>query len=77
VLVGNLRDRRINAFNATTGSFIGSLTTPQGKIISESGLGGIAFGGGTSQNGRTNQLFFASGPANEKAGPFGAISYKK
>jgi hypothetical protein len=51
VLVGNLHDRRINAFNATTGSFIGSLTTPQGKIISESGLWGIAFGGGTSQNG--------------------------
>jgi uncharacterized protein (TIGR03118 family) len=77
VLVGNLNDGRINAFNATTGSFIGSLTTPQGKIISESGLWGIAFGGGTSENGKTNQLFFASGPAKEKAGLFGAISYKK
>jgi hypothetical protein len=31
VLVGNLHDGRINAFNATTGSFIGSLTTPQEK----------------------------------------------
>jgi uncharacterized protein (TIGR03118 family) len=77
VLVGNLHDGRINAFNATTGSFIGSLTTPQGKIISESGLWGIAFGGGTSQNGKTNQLFFASGPNNEKAGLFGAISDQK
>jgi uncharacterized protein (TIGR03118 family) len=77
VLVGHLHDGRINAFNATTGSFIGSLTTSQGKMISESGLWGIAFGGGTSQNGRTNQLFFASGPANEKAGLFGAISYTK
>jgi uncharacterized protein (TIGR03118 family) len=77
VLVGNLNDGRINAFNATTGSFIGSLTTPQGKIISESGLWGIAFGGGTSENGKTNQLFFASGPAKEKAGLFGAIGYKK
>jgi uncharacterized protein (TIGR03118 family) len=76
-LVGNLNDGRINAFNATTGSFIGSLTTPQGKIISESGLWRIAFGGGTSENGKTNQLFFASGPAKEKAGLFGAISYKK
>jgi hypothetical protein len=54
-----------------------SLTTPQGKIISESGLWGIAFGGGTSENGKTNQLFFASGPAKEKAGLFGAIVYKK
>jgi uncharacterized protein (TIGR03118 family) len=77
VLVGNLNDGRINAFNATTGSFIGSLTTPQGKIISESGLWGIAFGDGTSENGKTNQLFFASGPAKEKAGLFGAIVYKK
>jgi uncharacterized protein (TIGR03118 family) len=77
VLVGNLHDGRINAFNATTGSFIGSLSTPQGKIISESGLWGIAFGGGTSQNGKTNQLFFASGPNNEKAGLFGAISDQK
>jgi uncharacterized protein (TIGR03118 family) len=77
VLVGNLFDGRINAFNATTGSLIGPLTTPQKKIISESGLWAIVFGGGTSQNGKTNQLFFASGPNNEKAGLFGAISYKK
>jgi uncharacterized protein (TIGR03118 family) len=77
VLVGNLNDGRINVFNPTTGAFIESLTTPQGKIISESGLWGIAFGGGTSENGKTNQLFFASGPANEKAGLFGAIVYKK
>jgi uncharacterized protein (TIGR03118 family) len=77
VLVGNLNDGRINAFNATTGAFIKSLTTPQGKIISESGLWAIAFGGGTSENGKTNQLFFASGPNKEKAGLFGAISYKK
>jgi uncharacterized protein (TIGR03118 family) len=77
LLVGNLNDGRINAFNATTGQLIGPLKNPQGKIISESGLWAIAFGGGTSQNGKTNQLFFAAGPNNEKAGLFGAISYKK
>ncbi len=77
VLVGNLHDGRINAFNTRTGSFIGSLTTPEGKIISESGLWGDCLRGGTSQSGKTNQLFFGSGPHNEKAGLFGAISYKK
>ncbi|MGA9968403.1 MAG: TIGR03118 family protein [Terriglobales bacterium] len=77
LLVGNLNAGRFNDFNATTGAFIGSLTTPQGKIISESGLWGIAFGGGTSENGKTNQLFFASVPNNEKAGLSGAIVCKK
>jgi uncharacterized protein (TIGR03118 family) len=77
LLVGNLIDGRINAFDATTGKFIGPLTTPQGKIISESGLWATTFGGGTPQNGKTNQLFFASGPNYEKAGLFGVIRYKK
>ena len=77
LLVANLNDGRINAFDATTGQLIGPLTDPKGKTISESGLWGIAFGGGTSQNGKKNQLFFAAGPNKEKAGLFGAISYKK
>ncbi len=77
LLVGNLNDGRINAFNPTTGQLIGPLTDPNGKIISESGLWAIGFGGGTSQNGRTNQLFFAAGINNEKGGLFGVISYKK
>jgi uncharacterized protein (TIGR03118 family) len=77
LLVGNLNDGRINAFNVTTGQLIGPLTNPTGKIISESGLWGIAFGGGASQNGKINQLFFAAGPNSEKAGLFGAITYKK
>jgi uncharacterized protein (TIGR03118 family) len=77
ILVGNLNDGRINAFNATTGQLIGPLTNPSGKIITESGLWAITFGGGTLLNGRTNQLFFAAGPNNEKDGLFGAITYKK
>jgi uncharacterized protein (TIGR03118 family) len=77
LLVGNLNDGRINAFNATTGQLIGPLTNPQGKVISNIGLWGIVFGGGGSQNGKTNQLFFAAGPNNEKAGLFAVINYKK
>ncbi len=77
LLVGNLNDGRINAFDATTGKLIGPLTNPKGQIISESGLWAITFGGGTAQNGKKNQLFFAAGPNNEKAGLFGVITYKK
>lgn len=75
--MGNLNDGRINVFDATSGQLIGPLTDTTGKIISESGLWAIAFGGGTSQNGKANQLFFASGPNNEKAGLFGVMSYQK
>lgn len=77
LLVGDLNDGRINAFNATSGALIGPLTDPQGKIISEIGLWGTRFGGGNSENGKINQLFFAAGPNNEKAGLLGVISYKK
>ena len=77
ILVGNLNDGRINAFNATPGQLIGPLTNPRGKIITESGLWAITLGGGTAQNGKTNQLFFAAGPNNEKDGLFGVITYKK
>ncbi len=77
ILVGNLNDGRINAFDATSGQLIGPLTNTKGQIISETGLWAIAFGGGTAQNGKVNQLFFAAGPNNEKAGLFGVITYKK
>jgi uncharacterized protein (TIGR03118 family) len=76
LLVGNLNNGRINAFNATTGQLIGPLTNTSGKIIVESQLWATTFGGGTAKNGKTNQLFFAAGPNDEKAGLFGVISFK-
>ena len=76
LLVGNLNDGRINAFNLTTGKLIGPLKDTTGKIISEIGLWAVAFGGGKPINGKTNQLFFASGPNNEKDGLFGVISFE-
>jgi uncharacterized protein (TIGR03118 family) len=76
LLVGNLNNGRINAFNATTGALIGPLTNTEGKIIVESQLWATTFGGGATKNGKTNQLFFAAGPNSEKAGLFGVISYK-
>jgi hypothetical protein len=34
---------------------------------------GIEFGGGTSSNGNTNQLYYAAGPDNNLHGVFGKI----
>jgi uncharacterized protein (TIGR03118 family) len=66
----------INAFNVETGQFVGKVKEGNGKPIVIDQLWGIAFGGGTSQNGRTNQLFFTSGPFNNLAGTFGVIDLK-
>lgn len=65
----------ILGFNPTTGKFLGELKNSLGKPIVIPGLWGIAFGGGTSANGQTNQLFFTAGP-NDADGYFGAIYFK-
>jgi uncharacterized protein (TIGR03118 family) len=66
----------INAFNIETGQFVGTVKDVNGKAIAIDQLWGIAFGGGTSANGRTNQLFFTAGPFNNLAGIFGVIDFK-
>lgn len=74
LLVGNVGDGRISAFNATTGKLLGQLQTPQKKVISIAGLWGLAFGAGNSQNGNTNQLFYTAGPGGYLNGLFGVIN---
>lgn len=66
----------INAFNLQTGQFVGTVKDANGKEITIDQLWGIEFGGGTSKNGRTNQLFFTAGPHNNLAGTFGVINFK-
>ncbi len=73
-LVGNLFDGRINAFDPNTGAFLGQLRNQQGQAISIDGLWGLAFGAGTPQNGKTNDLFFTAGPVFYSRGLFGVIS---
>jgi uncharacterized protein (TIGR03118 family) len=75
LLVGNLADGRINAFNAKSGKFMGQLKDTKNKVISIDGLWGLAFGGG-GISGNTNQLLFAAGPNEYANGLFGAISFK-
>ncbi len=63
LLVGNFGDGRINAFRreGSGWSYDGTLRTTRGKPLVVNGLWALAFGnGGTA--GRTDTLFFASGP---------------
>jgi uncharacterized protein (TIGR03118 family) len=64
----------INGFNLESGEFVGAVKDTNGKEIVINQLWGIEFGGGTANNGRTNQLFFTAGPANNLAGTFGVIA---
>ena len=64
----------INAFNALTGQFVGTMKDVAGKDIKFDQLWAIEFGGGSPNNGDTNQLFFTAGPNNSEAGTFGVIS---
>lgn len=64
----------INAFNLETGQFVGTVKDTNRKNVEINQLWGIDFGGGSANNGRTNQLFFTAGPADNLAGTFGVIS---
>jgi uncharacterized protein (TIGR03118 family) len=76
LLVGNLGDGRINAFNAKTGKFMTQLKGTTGKVISIDGLWALAFGQGGGTNGKPNQLFFTAGPNFYANGLFGVINFK-
>jgi uncharacterized protein (TIGR03118 family) len=60
LLVGNVEDGKINAFDPDTGTFLGPLTDQNGDPIVIPGLWDLSFGG--ARGGRPNQLFFDAGP---------------
>ena len=72
----NTNSGTINAFNITTGEFVGTVKDTNGKVIHIDQLWGIDFGGGTANDGAKNQLFFTAGPNNNVAGTFGVIEFK-
>jgi len=74
ILVGNLGDGRITAFDATTGALKGQLMNAAGQPIQIQGLWGLMFGNG-GQGGQTNALYFASGPNAYTHGRFGRITF--
>ncbi|MHB1856966.1 MAG: hypothetical protein ACYCPM_05980, partial [Acidobacteriaceae bacterium] len=63
ILVGNVTDGMIHAFNPDTGVLAGTLTLSNGKPFSVPGLWALQFGQGAAVNCATNQLFFTAGSA--------------
>jgi uncharacterized protein (TIGR03118 family) len=74
LISNNLNSGSINAFNAITGQFVGTIKDISGSVIHIDQLWGIEFGGGTANNGGKGQLFFTAGPNNNLAGTFGVIA---
>jgi len=73
LLIGNVDNGHINAFDPNSGAFLGSLQNTQGQDFHIGGLWGLAFGTGDSVTGSKNNLFFAAGPAGYTQGLFGKI----
>jgi uncharacterized protein (TIGR03118 family) len=80
LLISNNTDHgTINAFSlkqGEVGKFVGTVRDADGRKIHIDQLWGIMFGGGSANNGATNELFFTAGPANNLAGTFGKIAPK-
>ncbi|MEJ8823691.1 TIGR03118 family protein [Variovorax humicola] len=72
LLVANVGDGKINAFDPTSGVMMGTLSTSDGNPVAIDGLRGIAFGNGLN-NQPTNTLFFAAGPSGGIHGVYGRI----
>ena len=72
LLVGNFGDGKINAFDPSSGQFMGAVQDGAGAAIAEPGLWGIAFGN-DAVNQPHNTLFFAAGINNQADGIYGRI----
>jgi uncharacterized protein (TIGR03118 family) len=72
LLVGNFGDGRINAFNATTGAFLGTFNDQSGNPLEIEKLWAITFGNGVG-GGDVNSLYFNAGIADEEHGIFGKL----
>jgi hypothetical protein len=72
LLVGNFGDGKINAFDATTGAAMGTISDSSGAALATPGLWGLAFGNG-ADNQPVNTLFFTAGPNGMANGVYGRI----
>ncbi|HLH32845.1 MAG TPA: TIGR03118 family protein, partial [Terriglobia bacterium] len=71
LLVGNLGDGKINAFDPSTGAFLGTLTGFNGPIVN-SGLWALAVRTGGTFN--QSAVYFMAGINNQKDGLFGVLT---
>jgi uncharacterized protein (TIGR03118 family) len=68
----------INGFDPITGQFVGTIRDEDGRPIILNNLWGIAFGGGNTTNGATNEMFVTVGQGigtAELAGTFAKIVF--
>lgn len=73
LLVGNFGDGKINAFDPSSGAFLGNLKDVNGNDIIIDGLWGLIVGNG-GNGGDLDKLYFSSGPNDEMAGLFGSLA---
>jgi uncharacterized protein (TIGR03118 family) len=75
LLIGNFSfvDSEINAFDPTTGTFLGSIMIDPGAGNTPGGLWNLTFGNGAA-GGSTDTLYFADGINGEADGLFGALT---
>jgi uncharacterized protein (TIGR03118 family) len=72
LLIGNFGDGTINAFDPTTGAFLGPLQNQDGSSVTINGLWGLDFGNGAAA-GSPRTLFFTAGIGDEAHGLFGKL----
>ena len=72
ILIGNFGDGTINAYDATTGGYLGPLMSAAHTPLVVHGLWGIGFGNDLDSQPH-NTLFFAAGPNHEAGGQYGRI----
>ena len=72
LLVGNFGDGLINAYDATTGAFLGTLQDSTGTNIALPGLWSLYFGNGAN-GGDKDTLYFTAGPGGQRHGILGSI----
>jgi uncharacterized protein (TIGR03118 family) len=77
ILIGNFGNGRINAYDPTTGHWLGTVSGPDGKPLVNDGLWSLTFSGPsgmTAAGAPPDTLYFTAGLNDEADGLFGTIS---
>jgi uncharacterized protein (TIGR03118 family) len=72
ILVGNFGDGTINAFDASSGKFLGQVMNTNNTVIVNPGLWDLVFGAGGT--GDPNTLYFTAGGSNQTSGLFATLA---
>src|SRR5262249_19375681 len=73
VLIGNFGNGQINAFDPTTGEFLGKVVNSKGEVILIDGLWALMVGNGKA-GGDSDKIYFTAGPNGETDGLFGSLT---